>query len=89
MSEKETGGPAFGQVVELRCVRVDPYDSSSEWEPEAMMHGGLTVRDYFIAKALQGLVANPACVGMNPREMAEYADSLAGEALAIRAKDRS
>jgi hypothetical protein len=51
MSEqKETGGPAFGQVVELRCVRVDP-NGATDWEPEAMLHGGLTVRDYFATKA--------------------------------------
>lgn len=57
MSEntKQDGGPAFGQVVELRCVRVD-MDGSTEWEPEAMVHGGLTVRDYFAAKAMPNLI---------------------------------
>jgi len=53
--DTKTGGPAFGQVVELRCVRVDP-NGSTEWEPEAMLHGGLTVRDYFAAKALAALI---------------------------------
>ena len=51
MTTKNDGGPAFGQVVELRCVRVDPF-GSEEYEPEVMMHGGLTVRDYFAGKAL-------------------------------------
>lgn len=59
MNKINDGGPAFGQVVELRCVRVE-MDGSTEWEPEAMVHGGLTVRDYFAAKALQGLLADPS-----------------------------
>ena len=57
-TEKETGGPAFGQVVELKCVHVDPF-GATDWEPEVMMHGGLTVRDYFAAKALQGYLSSP------------------------------
>jgi len=57
MDKINDGGPAFGQVVELRCVRVE-MDGSTEWEPEAMVHGGLTVRDYFAAKVLQGTLAD-------------------------------
>ncbi len=70
------GGPAFGQVVELRCVRVE-MTGSTEWEPEAMTAGGLTVRDYFAAKALQGLLAHP--IGRKPRSgqssMAAHAEA--------------
>ena len=47
------GGPAFGQVVELRCVRVD-MNGAEEWEP-ALAESGMTIRDYFAAKAM------PAC----------------------------
>lgn len=50
------GGPAFGQVVELRCVRVE-MNGDTEWEPEAMTLGGLTVRDYFAAKAMQTILS--------------------------------
>lgn len=56
MSEKKDGGPAFGQVVELRCVRLE-MDGSAEYEPEAMMHGGLTVRDYMAAKVAPAFLA--------------------------------
>ncbi|MBU9552469.1 hypothetical protein KTE50_28440 [Burkholderia multivorans] len=66
MNKINDGGPAFGQVVELRCVRVE-MDGSTEWEPEAMVHGGLTVRDWFAGKALEGLIAEPVtggCVSM-------------------------
>ncbi len=56
---KETGGPAFGTVVSLDCVRVE-MDNSMEYEPK-VEPGNLTVRDYFAAKAMQGYIA---CGGM-------------------------
>ena len=52
MSKANDGGPAFGQVVDLHCVRVDPC-GATEWEPAIGASGGLTVRDYFAAKAMQ------------------------------------
>lgn len=58
MIEIKDGGPAFGQVVTLRCVRVE-MDGSTEWEPETAVAGNLTVRDYFAAKAMQGMLAYP------------------------------
>lgn len=57
MSEIKDGGPAFGQVVSLRAVRVE-MNGDTEWEPESMALGGVTVRDYFAAKAMQGFCAN-------------------------------
>ena len=44
MSEKDTGGPAFPRVVE---------------QPNGYMKAveGMTLRDYFAAKALQGMSA--------------------------------
>lgn len=44
---KDTGGPAFPHTVEYKgadCGGVVP-------------HGGMTVRDYFAARAMQGLLA--------------------------------
>jgi hypothetical protein len=57
MSEKNDGGPAFAQEVELR-FRV-------EQEPAFPSHGsmgevtweGMTLRDYFAAKAMQAFVS--------------------------------
>ena len=74
----ETGGPAFGQVVELRCVRVDP-NGHEEYEPEAMLHGGLTVRDYFAAKVL----TNENTVG-SPDQVAKWAYEVADAMLKAR-----
>ena len=67
----DDGGPAFGQVVELRCVRVDPF-GGEEWEP-ALAQGGMSLRDYFAAKAMQGLIGDGAL-----REAANRVCSLAG-----------
>lgn len=47
---KNDGGPAFGQVVELRCVRVD-VSGAEQWEP-ALAESGMSLRDYFAAKEL-------------------------------------
>lgn len=64
VTDKKDGGPAFGQVVELRCVRVE-MNGATEWEPETCLHGGLTVRDYFAAKCSDDEVAQriPKTVG--------------------------
>ncbi|MEZ7525906.1 hypothetical protein [Burkholderia vietnamiensis] len=79
MNEIKDGGPAFGQVVELRCVRVE-MNGDTEWEPEAMAHGGLTIRDYFAAKAMQGMLANTDMTGDRKvdivREAYEFADEM-------------
>lgn len=45
MSNKKTGGPAFGEFE--KCGDV------------AVRTGGLTMRDYFASKAMQALIANP------------------------------
>ncbi|WP_287497513.1 hypothetical protein [Pandoraea sp. CB10b_02] len=87
MNKINDGGPAFGQVVELRCVRVE-MDGSTEWEPEAMVHGGLTVRDYFAAKAMQGLAANPEAWDMTDEKVAEWAYNAADAMLKAREGER-
>lgn len=45
MADKETGGPAFPFV---------PGEGSTNYESE-----GMQLRDYFAAKAMQGILANP------------------------------
>ena len=54
MDHMKTGGPAFGTVISLDCVRVE-MDGSMEYEPK-VEPGNLTVRDYFAAKAMQSLI---------------------------------
>jgi len=54
MTDVKDGGPAFGQVVSLRAVRVE-MNGDTEWEPEAIALGGLSVRDYFAAKLMPSI----------------------------------
>lgn len=85
--DKTDGGAAFGQVVELRCVRVE-MNGDTEWEPEAMLHGGLTVRDYFAAKAMNMRFGKAgAHIGID--EMAAKCYAMADAMLAARTEKRS
>lgn len=52
MTDKNTGGPAF-PVFGVNCVRVD-MDGSAEYEPQ-QISDGMTLRDYFAAKAMAGI----------------------------------
>jgi hypothetical protein len=48
MSNTNTGGPAFPSGL------IDP---STPEDAVQSLHNGMTIRDYFAAKALQGLIA--------------------------------
>lgn len=67
MSEKETGGPAFPGV--------DYANQFGKKNPE-----GMTLRDYFAAKALQGILFE----GLTENETARHAYELADAMLAAR-----
>lgn len=43
MTNKDNGGPAFGEFKQVGDV--------------AMRDGGISIRDYFAAKAMQGMIA--------------------------------
>ena len=43
---KDNGGPAFGEFQQVGDV--------------AMRDGGLSIRDYFAAKAMQGVLSSPS-----------------------------
>ncbi len=49
------GGPAFPHVAEI--VSHDPETGNMMTKP--ITDGGMSLRDYFAAAALQGLIANP------------------------------
>jgi hypothetical protein len=57
MSNINTGGPAF---PEIRIHGGDNYNA-----PTKVYYGGMTLRDYFAAKAMQGLMLN---IGEWPEE---------------------
>lgn len=73
MSEKETGGPAFPVVV--KCL-----DGSTE------IHAGMTLRDWFAGKWLEGFIANPQIPDLTPKDAAEKAYFIADAMLKERSK---
>lgn len=66
MSIKDDGGPAFGQVVDLRCVRVE-MEGGTEWEPHVLADSGMRLRDYFAAKAMASLLPETDGTGWQAR----------------------
>ena len=67
MSNTNTGGPAFPAGERFECV--------DGWHTEP----GMTLRDYFAAKAMQGILTDPEIV-MGATEIADlsykYADAM-------------
>lgn len=74
MSEKETGGPAF------------PLDVNKE--QLGFWNEGMTLRDYFAAKAMQGALsgymANQEMSAWSSDQMAKYAYEVADEMIEAR-----
>lgn len=74
MPERNTGGPAFPQV--------DLKDNYGMLVPDRQV--GMTLRDYFAAKAMQGIVADSDHMGV--AKIAEWAYSQADAMLKARAE---
>ena len=63
---KDTGGPAFPHTVEYKgadCGGVVP-------------HGGMSLRDYFAAKAMQALIDNDGLFSEIPTQAYDIADAM-------------
>lgn len=50
MTTPNNGGPAF--------PRIDGLEKDSEWRTSVYCTDGMTLRDYFAAKAMQGMVGS-------------------------------
>ena len=72
---KDTSGPAFPVAL--------PNGESYQGH---LPHDGMTLRDYFAAKALQGMSANPYFDDYEFDTVAEMAYAQADEMLAARVK---
>jgi hypothetical protein len=86
MNNIETGGSAFPVVQKANAVsRGDGGGANYEMEQS----GGMTLRDYFAAKAMQGLLAQSmgTALGSHPYFAAEYAYAMA-DAM-IKARDQN
>lgn len=83
---KDTGGPAFPVSYDH-----DTFQPSHVDEAKQLM-SGMTLRDYFAAKALQGMLPYPgnemwgSFAEMTPKQAAESAYSYADAMLAARVK---
>ena len=73
----ETGGPAFpfGQTDSMSGQLVNGWGSE-----------GMTLRDYFAAKAMQGWTANPLSNDSSTQDVAAWAYRQADAMLAARTK---
>lgn len=69
---KHTGGPAFPELGNVGY--------NSEWQNES----GMTLRDYFAAKAIQGMLSNPEWNHWSTEQHAEYAYGVADAMLKAR-----
>lgn len=69
MSNTNTGGPAFPAAV--------------VFQDQVVYEGGMTLRDYFAAKAMQGLLADPT-IKAEPEEFAYEAYNMADAMLKAR-----
>ena len=54
---KNTGGPAFPGKQKALMIQSEHIGIASEYEIE---HNGMTLRDYFAAKAMQGFISAKA-----------------------------
>jgi hypothetical protein len=72
--DKNDGGPAFPHLHE-----------SSQRINQTEMHGGMTLRDYFAAKAMQGMMADHTRDN-SPAEISEWAYKIADAMLKERSK---
>ena len=72
LDNNKTGGPAFPGF--------DYIDQYGKKNPE-----GMTLRDYFAAKAMQGIVANPNAQGLSYEAISMRALAQADEMLRARA----
>ena len=81
-NETNDGGPAFpnAKLIEVRCPETgNPQDTY------VVPVGGMTLRDYFAAKVLAGMMADPNLPPkMSASGIAETAYCIAGEMLKAR-----
>jgi hypothetical protein len=76
-ADTNTGGPAF--PVSALVYNDDDGD------PTTIIHDGMTLRDYFAAKAMQGYMANKSNpMHFQPTEDAQWAYSIADAMLKAR-----
>lgn len=79
----DNGGPAF-PTREKIGETFDDY--TGKWHDEFGNFGGMTLRDYFAAKYLEGYMANPNVEFNTRQEAAEQAYAMADAMLIARSR---
>lgn len=85
---KDTGGPAFASGA-VRKVRARPGDFGSDWVTNDIsdsVYLGMHLRDYFAAKALQGMLANSNTTGLDALGVVEASWAFADKMIELRDK---
>lgn len=59
MSQRDDGGSAFPEITTEREYH---YEHDRHWE-NTHSYGGMSLRDYFAAKAMQALISTPSYFG--------------------------
>lgn len=86
MSEKNNGGPAFPAGARVR-VRANPVDPGSDFIDQTVaspVSPGMTLRDYFAAKAMLAHLMNPDSSSFRESEIARAAYQMADAMLSAR-----
>ncbi|VBB10660.1 hypothetical protein [Burkholderia stabilis] len=78
MSEIKDGGPAFPSGEEVTEIRADGTRYTYASAP------GMSLRDYFAAKAMQGICAHPDTWGLSTPQIADRAYLIADAMLRAR-----
>jgi hypothetical protein len=85
MKQNPAENPAFPYSVELKGPQLDPYDVDNPVESGVIRtyaFSGMTLRDYFAAKAMLGMMIRPGSI--NPKDDSDYAYLMADAMLKAR-----
>ena len=86
---KNTGGPAFPATVNFQPMIEHDGIVRPSGEPTELYVAGMTLRDYFAAKAMQGIMSQPeAAIQHCPETLGQWSYSIADAMLAAREEER-
>ena len=85
---KDTGGPAFasGAILKARSRPGDPASEFIVTAREEPFHPGMTMRDFFAAAALQGMLANSNTTVYDAMGAVDASWAFADKMIELRAK---
>lgn len=85
-NQKNDGGPAFPVIAATKNLHFPSEEKAAEYRKERALELGMTLRDYFAAKAMQGFLAGRYSTIPDPEYAAEHSYKIADAMLKERAK---